>query len=107
MAGAGMIAWCTGVARTGHEEQGSARSEECGRCGRWYVQGAGQALALESMLHHELFRVEVLEWVHLDGSSSTRERAGIYGQEREPVSADTEWSRGWQMSTLYKSLLSW
>ncbi len=102
-----MTPWCTWVARTGHEEQGSARSEVCGRGGLWYVQGAGQVLALESMLHHELFRVEVLGSVHLDGSSSTRERAGIYGQEREPVIADTEWSRSWQMSTLYKPLLSW
>ena len=60
MAGAGMTPWCTWVARTGHEEQGSARSEVCARGGLWYVQGAGQVLALESMLHHELFRVEVL-----------------------------------------------
>ena len=55
-----MTPWCTWVARTGHGKQGSARSEVCARGGLWYVQGAGQVLALESMLHHELFRVEVL-----------------------------------------------
>ncbi len=45
--------------------QGPARSEVCAHGELWYVQGAGQVLALESTLHHEVFRVEVLGRHHL------------------------------------------
>ena len=60
-----MSPWCTLVARTSHGKQGPARSEVCAHGELWYVQGAGQVLALESTPHHGLFRLEVLVRHHL------------------------------------------